>query len=570
MAASNFLGVWRPGSGDQWWVSGVSEADFGALDDQHFARGLRLANLSIHDGAFTAVWQPGAGTQWVRWGLSADAFAAQDRDFFSAGLRLVDLDLDGDRFAGVWAPGEGDQWVRWGLDADAFTAVDREYLDGGLRLVCLRQAGGLFAGVWRPGRGAQWWAYGLSYQEMLAKDREYVAQGLRLHDAEVHDGRFVALWRPGEGAQWWAYGDDLEKVIARDTQHFDAGLRLTKLFPYATSCNPDCFNQVLPTMGAYNYAITATDLHCEGERGRCPKAPFGAVVEYHWPCLTDSGSQRVVRLSAVDLSEPPIFTLPFSESTINQTQGWRYGNGQWHYALDFSTGDGSSFPVRAAADGTLIHLGWDDWSGNTAVISHDAGGRTDAYRTIYMHLRNGPLADATNSWARTVPLLSAPELGQFTTFLTNTGCPQTGQRNPDPTYWGTDDDRLDFGLIGAQVSRGQIIGQAGLTGAGGCGCLSTSWMAGGGPNTHLHIFFARRDPTDGRWYVIDPYGIYAQQACYPPYGTDITAYCPRYPSAWIGNKASLPVRGLRVRKAPSDRIDPGRRRIQMEEGGIER
>jgi hypothetical protein len=98
-------------------------------------------------------------------------------------------------------------------------------------------------------------------------------------------------------------------------------------------------------------------------------------------------------------------------------------------------------------------------------------------------------------------------------------------------------------LVGTHVSRGRIIGHAGLTGSGGCGCLKPGWTKDSGPNTHLHIVFARRDPSDGEWYIIDPYGIYAQQSCYPPYEADISAYCARYPSAWIGNKASFPVPG---------------------------
>ena len=278
----------------------------------------------------------------------------------------------------------------------------------------------------------------------------------------------------------------------------------------------------------------------------------------------------MIRLSAVDFTGPGIFTLPFSEPNINQTQGWRYDTGDWHYALDFSTGDGSSFPVRATADGTVIYMGWDNGAGNTMVISHDQGGVRDAFRTIYVHLRNDPNFDVTNSWTRIVPDLrnpkdpnqpKEPKLGQFTKFLTDTGNPENGVRDPDPAFWGTDNDRLDFTLVGRHVARGQILGHAGLTGSGGCGCLKPDWKKEWAPNTHLHIVFARRDTTDNEWYIIDPYGIYGQQKCYPPYETDISNYCPRYPSAWIGNKASFPVRAFPVRKEPHDRIDVDRPRI---------
>src|SRR5262249_9662203 len=153
--------------------------------------------------------------------------------------------------------------------------------------------------------------------------------------------------------------------------------------------------------------------------------------------------------------------------------------------------------------------GWDWWSGNTMVVSHDAGGVTDAFRTIYMHLRNGPTSDADNCWNITVPMLGDPMLKQFKTYLKNTGCPQGGPYNPNADYWGTDADKIDMNLLGKHVNQGDVIAQSGCTGPGGCGCVKAddaNWVWGGGVNTHLHIFFARRDPTDNEWYFIDPYG----------------------------------------------------------------
>lgn len=562
MAATAYLGVWRSGAGDQWWVTGVPEAAFKTEDAQHFDAGLRLVNFRHQQGAFTAVWQPGDGTQWVRWGLSAEDFVAQDSGFFDQGLRLRDFAIDDGRFSGVWRPGEGTQWVRWGLTVDAFTAVDLEFFRAGLRLVCLRVTNGTYAGVWQPGDGAQWWGYGLDYDAMVTKDAELNQQGLRLVDAEFHDGRFYALWRAGSGAEWWAYGDDFEKLVGRDTAHFDNGERVQRIFPYATSCRPECLNQVIMTADTYNYKITGTDLHLRGLPGSDPTPGPKPDVWYRWPSVDTSGARRVLRLSAVDFTEPAILTLPFDGSTtVNFTGGWLYDNGKWHHALDFSHGDGSTFDVRAAADGRVIFMGWDDWSGNTVIISHDAGGVPDAFRTISMHLRNGPNADTTNSWTRTMPTLGATEMAQFTTFLDGTGAPQNGVRDPDATFWGTEDDRLDFTLLGQRITRGRVIGKAGLTGPGGSGAMKAGWKQTDGPNTHLHFFVARRDPTDGDWYFLDPYGIYAKRDCYPPYGTDIGAFCARYPSLWLGNKASFPGRAFRRRVDPDDKILIRRRRF---------
>ncbi len=57
--------------------------------------------------------------------------------------------------------------------------------------------------------------------------------------------------------------------------------------------------------------------------------------------------------------------------------------------------------------------------------------------------------------------------------------------------------------------------------------------SGGGPNTHLHVFFSHRDPTDNRWYFFDPYGIYSYPACYPALvNAAANTACARYPVAW--------------------------------------
>ena len=63
-------------------------------------------------------------------------------------------------------------------------------------------------------------------------------------------------------------------------------------------------------------------------------------------------------------------------------------------------------------------------------------------------------------------------------------------------------------------------------------------------------FFARRDPTDNRWYFFDPYGIYALPSCYPAGMTDsLNISCVRYPVAWKGGKQHASHRG-RVRRQP--------------------
>src|SRR5262249_18994393 len=138
--------------------------------------------------------------------------------------------------------------------------------------------------------------------------------------------------------------------------------------------------------------------HCKGAPGTCAPPLPDDKVYYRWPCITWDGSARYARLSAIYYNDAPLFKLPFSDTEVNQGGPWLYSLGSWHHAIDYSRGDGGSFPVRAAAPGKVIFIGWDSWSGNTVIISHDSGRVVDAFRTIYMHLRNGPTNDANQSW----------------------------------------------------------------------------------------------------------------------------------------------------------------------------
>jgi hypothetical protein len=196
-----------------------------------------------------------------------------------------------------------------------------------------------------------------------------------------------------------------------------------------------------------------------------------------------------------------------------------------------------TFQVRAAAPGKVIYIGWDQWSGNTMVISHDVGGKKDVYRTIYMHLQNGPANDCDKAWTKTIPTLNASDKALYTTYLENTGCPLNKPRNPDSVFWGKESQKINMSLLGQTVSAGQAIAWAGSTGPGGCGCMK----GGSGPNTHLHVFFAHRDPIDNLWYFFDPYGIYSYPACYPT-AVDgvINTACSRYPVSWKNGSPQFP------------------------------
>ena len=56
----SYLAVWQPGSGAQYWVTGLNYNDFKAKDTAHFNAGLRLVSMRVQNGSFSGIWNPGS------------------------------------------------------------------------------------------------------------------------------------------------------------------------------------------------------------------------------------------------------------------------------------------------------------------------------------------------------------------------------------------------------------------------------------------------------------------------------------------------------------------------------
>jgi len=225
-AATGLGAVWRPGTGVQWWRSGMSLDDFKSQDKVYFDQGLRVQSLAIKGGKYAAVWRPGSGAQWWRSGMSANDFKAQDKIYFDQGLRITALEIDNGQFAAVWRPGGGAQWWRSGMTVDDFKAQDKIYFDRGLRIRVLKVRDGSYTAVWQPGSGAQWWRSGMSASALADQDKIYFAQGLRITSLVNDHGRYAAVWQPGQGVQWWGTGRCGTDFVTEDSAHLNAGLRM--------------------------------------------------------------------------------------------------------------------------------------------------------------------------------------------------------------------------------------------------------------------------------------------------------------------------------------------------------
>ncbi len=548
-AEQRYTGVWESGSDGYYLWSGVDWNNFNEKWKELAKQNLRLIDIETYvEGGkrkYTGVWRSGSDGYYLWAGVDWNNFNDKWKELAKQNLRLIDIETyteGGQRkYIGVWRSGSDGYYLWAGVDWNNFNAKWTELAKQNLRLIDIETyaEGGQrkYIGVWRSGSDGYYLWAGVDWNNFTAKWSELAKQNLRLIDIESYDEggqrKYVGVWRSGTGGYYLWANVDWENFTAKWNELAKQNLRLIDIEVDPGNCGDGCSNQVV-AKDSYNYGITRTATHCPGLPNTCGNPGANETVVYRWPVDVE-GSNKYVRLSAVTFNAAP-FTLPFSDTAVERRGIWLYSPGSWHHAGDYSRDDVKTFQVKAAAPGKVIHVGWDNWSGNTVIVSHDVGGVKDAFRTIYMHLRNGKANDCSNAWSKTVPTLKAgsQERTDYIQHLNDTGCKQDpAQRNLDESHWGKSSETIP-NQLGQQVTAGQFLAWAGNTGPGGK-------RGAGGPNTHLHIFWARRDTTNNEWYFFDPYGIYGTPDCYP---SDITGKiggsCARYPNAWKGGKPQYP------------------------------
>jgi hypothetical protein len=497
---------------------------------------------------YIGIFRQGTGGHGAWFTSSWDNFTSQWATFARQGLRMHDFEAFEDGrtlvYAGIFREGSGGHASWFTSDWANFTSQWDTFNSQGLRMHDFEAFvdGGelVYAGIFREGGGGHGAWVTDDWSDFVSHWQTAEGQGLRMHDFETYlDGStrvFAGIFRAGSGGAAAWIGGDFESLQGQWADLEQGSLRLHDLEAWSGSCGDVCSNNVvMHENDRYDYWVPGGTLHCEGLPGTC-----GATegVWYRQP-INVIGGERYVRHSALAI-EHQIFTLPFdAAAAITEIRGWLYSPGSWHHALDYFKSGLPTFEVRAAAPGTVIFVGREWWSGGTLVVSHDVPGDHDRYRTIYMHLRNGRDNDCAQAWTGSFPNLNATGMAQYQTYLEETGCPQAvADRSPDSAYWGTNSETFPANLLGKHVERGEFLAWAGSTGPGGCGCMSASGARG--PNNHLHIFFAHRDPTDDQWYLFDPYGIYGPTECYPDPIDGALDACSRYPVAWLGGRPQYP------------------------------
>jgi hypothetical protein len=225
MAHSALYGIWRKGSGEQWWRFGMSVSEFENLDAQHFNKGLHLRDLTVRDDEYTAVWRPGNGSQHWQSGMSQDEFKSKDDARFADGYRLHSLSVDDDNYTAVWRPGTGEQrWVA-NTTLDNFKTMDTQWFNHGLRIHYISVDDEHVTCVWRPGSGEQHCIYNADLSTIMANDAAFFKKGLVMKKLAVDDagltntgGKWAAVWRPGSGGLHWV------SALPTDFENFDASL----------------------------------------------------------------------------------------------------------------------------------------------------------------------------------------------------------------------------------------------------------------------------------------------------------------------------------------------------------
>ena len=538
--SGSLVGVWRSASDGHYLWENLDWPTFNSKWEELAGEGFRLTSITTSgEGAqrtWSGVWRAGTDPYYLWVGVDWANFTAKWNTLSNEGLRLVDVKpyVDGGqvRWVGVWRAGADGHYL-WSDEWNSFQAKWQQLSNEGLRLTRIDtfMDGNVrrWVGVWRAGTDGHYLWAGVNWADFTAKWAELAREGLRLVDIatyqETGEWKFAGVWRAGTDGYvlWW--GSDLENFNGQWNQSAKANLRLVALEAIDATCQGDCCNHVCAIQAdgspaPYVYYVTGDS---DGP--------------YQWPV----DDNRYAHISGLSFAGQP-FTLPFRDTAVKRRGTWIYQappGGNYHHAIDFSRDDSGTFEVLAAAAGLVTHVGWDNWSGNTIIISHDVDGGTDNFRTIYMHLRNGPTHDIDASWNNTVPTLSGSQLTNYENYLKATGATQSpSTRSPDSNYWGTDAQAISASLLGSHVNAGDHLGWAGCTGPGGCGCTTGPRS---NPNTHLHVFFCHKD-SNGLWYFIDPYGIYSYPAAGYPAGTtdQATGPCVRYSVAWSGGAPRYP------------------------------
>lgn len=498
--------------------------------------GLQLTDIEtdIQNGkrVFTAIWlmeELADDTTIVVNSPSYETFYNTWESLTEQNLRLIDVEtyLDGKqrKYLGIYRRGHDPHFFTGNMDWKQINAEWVQRFPRDMRMIDMEvffeDGDYKFLGIWRYGTKGQLFWGGTDWSGFATKMDELASKGLNIIDFETyHDGsslKYIGIWSQDSIKQYIWNGVDKESFEAKWQQLRGRRYILADFEQYA-GCKEGCDNQIVSNQ--------SFELKLRGHS-----------ETYQQPIRNVRGTPYV-DLSAINFSGQMLY-LPFTDGKpVELTKTWTE-RGKWNYGLTYELPSQNSFRVRAMAEGTVIYANWEPFYGNTIVISHDYRGQKDAFRTIYTNLQNGASADCERSWKYSAEKLQGAEKRAYEQYLKASGCPaNTKKQNLSEVQWGTEKNLIPR-LRGKKVKLGEFLGWAGSTGPLAIADRGTK------TEPHLQVFVARRRKNTQNWYLIDPYGIYAERTCYPNRINQLSTLPCSYAKAWKHGRPQFPtLRGV--------------------------
>lgn len=193
-----YTGVWVSGTGSNLFEGPMTRAEFRTARQEKQSQGLRLVDFEVfrsNNGQrrFLGVWRPGSGEETLTLPRTSDEFIALGQQLTAEGLRLVDVEVeqteDGLKYRGLWQTGSGSNIFSNARSPQAFRTLRDQMVADGLELVDIERVGEPGAqqlvSVWASGNGASRFSRPRNFENFVTFGQQQTANGKRTQDLEI-------------------------------------------------------------------------------------------------------------------------------------------------------------------------------------------------------------------------------------------------------------------------------------------------------------------------------------------------------------------------------------------------
>ncbi len=193
-----YSGVWVGGSGGNIFAGPLSPIQLREEREARNAQGLRLIDIEIFRTSnggrrYVGVWRPGTGQDLVTRPMSEAAFLSRGNTLTQQGLRLIDVEVERIQgellYTGLWRDGSGSNFFTTPRRPVAFRQLRNQMIADGLELVDVERIGQpgnhRFVGVFSSGDGESRLSRPRNLDDFLAFGLEQAQDGLRTRDIEM-------------------------------------------------------------------------------------------------------------------------------------------------------------------------------------------------------------------------------------------------------------------------------------------------------------------------------------------------------------------------------------------------